>query len=115
MPPTLGDRLFHILQAIDGIQQMLLGQTQETLSADLIRRLALEREFEIISEASRHVTPEIQAREPQIDWRAMIDLGNVLRHAYHRVDIDRLLSTAAKDLPPLRAFVQRVLDEEEHG
>ena len=68
--------------------------------------------FEIVCEASRYVPADIAAREPRIDWRGMIDLGNVLRHAYHRVDPARLLSTATKDLPPLREFVQRVLDEE---
>lgn len=43
----------------------------------------------------------------------MVDLGNVLRHVYHRVDFDRLLRTAEKDLAPLRTFVKRVVDEEE--
>ena len=113
MPPSLGDRLFHILQAIDEIQIILAGSSRESLASDLIRRLALEREFEIICEASRHVTPELQAREPQIDWKGMVNLGNILRHVYHRVEIDRLLKISEKDLPPLRAFVQRVLDKEQ--
>jgi len=34
------------------------------------------------------------------------------RGAYHLVDPARLLSTATKDLPPLREFVKRILDEE---
>ncbi len=113
MPPTLGDRLFHILESIDSIQELLASQTRENLESDRFSRLALERAFEIICEASRYVPLEIQAREPQIDWRGMVDLGNVLRHVYHRVDFDRLLRTAEKDLPPLRTFVKRVVDEEE--
>ena len=115
VPPTLGDRLFHILESIDSIQELLASHPRESLEADRFSRLALERAFEIICEASRHVPPEVQAREPQIDWRAMVDLGNVLRHVYHRVDVNRLVRTAEKDLPPLQAFVRRVLDEEQSG
>lgn len=43
----------------------------------------------------------------------MADLGNWLRHAYHRIDVDILLSIAQNDLPPLKAFVERVIREEE--
>ncbi len=42
----------------------------------------------------------------------MTDLGNRLRHAYHTIQLDILLHIAATDLPPFRAFVERVLDEE---
>ena len=77
-----------------------------------MRRLAVERSFEIICEASRHVPPDIAAKEPSIDWREIVNLGNLLRHAYHRVDVARLLAIAENDLPPLKAFVERVLAEE---
>lgn len=42
----------------------------------------------------------------------MADLGNLLRHAYHGVDVARLMKIAAADLPPLKAFVERILDQE---
>jgi uncharacterized protein with HEPN domain len=112
VPPTLGDRLAHIIEAIDNIQNFVAGKNLETISNDLTLRLALERSFEIICEASRHVPPEIKATEVEIDWRHMTDLGNLLRHAYHRVDVARLMKIAGTDLPPLKKFVERVLDEE---
>lgn len=112
MPPTLGDRLVHIVEAIENIHTFLAGKSLEAISSDKTLRLALERSFEIICEASRHVPPEIRASEGQIDWRHMTDLGNLLRHAYHRVDVARLLKIAETDLPPLKAFVERVLDQE---
>jgi uncharacterized protein with HEPN domain len=115
VPPTLGDRLVHILDAIRSIKDILSKRTEQDIATDLMQRLALERLFEIITEASRHVPPEIRADEPQIDWRKMIDLGNVLRHAYHRVDIPSLIEMAKTDLPLLQAFVERILAEEKVG
>jgi uncharacterized protein with HEPN domain len=41
----------------------------------------------------------------------MVDFGNELRHAYHRVDPALLWQIASRDLPPLKAFVERVIRE----
>lgn len=113
MPPTLGDRLIHILDAIENIRVLFANRDLQTIAQDLTLRLALERLFEIICEASRHVPDEVKAKETEIDWRSVTDLGNLLRHAYHRVDITRLAKIATMDLPPLKAFVERTLREEQ--
>ena len=54
--------------------------------ADLMLRMAVERLFEIISEASRFIPEDMKAKEKDIAWQRMADLGNWLRHAYHRID-----------------------------
>jgi uncharacterized protein with HEPN domain len=112
VPPSLGDRLAHIIEAIDTIQSILADKNLNAVSKDRMLHLALERAFEIICEASRYVPEAIRTRHPEIDWRSMTDLGNLLRHAYHRVDVARLMKIAGADLPPLKAFVERILDKE---
>lgn len=112
MPPTLADRLAHILECIQGIERLLAGKTQTDLAKDRHLRLALEREFEIICEASRKVPDQIKTEEKNIDWQAMAALGNRLRHAYHRIDIELLFQIAEADLPPLKVFVERIIERE---
>ena len=112
MPPTLGDRLEHILGAIAGIEQLLTSKTEADIAADRILSLAFERQLEIICEASRHVPADIRKTETTIDWAAMVNLGNLLRHAYHLTDLHILFRIAKSDLPPLKAFVERILAEE---
>ena len=41
----------------------------------------------------------------------MVDFGNLLRHAYHRVDPQIVFDIAARDLPPLKTFAERVIRE----
>ncbi len=113
MPPTLADRLVHILAAIDTIQSALANKQIEDMTGDLMLRLAVERSFEIICEASRRIPDDVKARHPEIDWQGMVDFGNELRHAYHRVEPSILWETAQRDLPPLKAFVERVIRESE--
>jgi uncharacterized protein with HEPN domain len=113
MPPTLADRLIHILSAIDAVQNMLANKTLEDFSNDLLLRLAVERALEIICEASHRLPHEVKVQQKSIDWQRMIDFGNLLRHAYHRVDSQIVFEIASRDLPPLKAFAERVIRESE--
>jgi uncharacterized protein with HEPN domain len=106
--PTIGERFAHIDAAIDNIREALADQTKATFTDSLILRLAVERLLEIISEASRHIPSDMKAGEPQINWRRLADLGNWLRHAYHRTDPGILWDMVANDLEPLKMFVKRV-------
>jgi uncharacterized protein with HEPN domain len=105
--------LAHILTAIETIETLLAGTTIEDFAADLPRRLAIERALEIICEASRRLPDNIKARETTIDWRRMVNFGNLLRHAYHRVDPKLVFEIASRDLPPLKEFVERVIRKSE--
>jgi uncharacterized protein with HEPN domain len=112
VPPTLGDRLVHILTAIEDVRSMLSGRSIEEFAADRMLRMAVERSFEIMSEASRHIPDEMKEREKDIAWRKLADLGNRLRHAYHRVDPNILWDIANNDLEPLERFVERIVKED---
>lgn len=112
MQPTLGDRLFHILPAIEDVRAMLSGRSLADFTADRARRLAVERSFEIISEASRYIPEKIKEGEKEIAWEKMAGLGNRLRHAYHRVEPIILWNIAGNDLEPLKRFVERIVREE---
>jgi uncharacterized protein with HEPN domain len=50
--------------------------TAAGFAADNFRRLAIERCFEMISEASRNIPGSVNAQLPEIDWLGMADLGN---------------------------------------
>ena len=62
--PTLADRLRHILDAIAAVQAYTEGRSYEDYLADAMRRHAIERCLEIVSEASRHVPRATKARHP---------------------------------------------------
>jgi uncharacterized protein with HEPN domain len=83
--------------------------TAAGFAKDKFLRMVVERAFEIISEAARRLPNDVKERQPEIDWLGMADLGNRLRHAYHRVDANLLWQIAERDLPPLKAFVERVV------
>lgn len=72
-----------------------------------MRRLAIERLLEIVCEASRRLPDNPKDRNVDIDWRKMIDFGNVLRHAYHATRVDIVWDIARIDVPTLKVFANR--------
>lgn len=91
----------------------MAGYTRDRFADDLVIRLAVERLLEVISEASRFIPTDLKSREPAINWRGLADLGNWLRHAYHRTDPDLLWTMIENDLEPLKTFIERIAKEPE--
>ncbi len=94
--------LTEMLETIALIETALAGKTREDFGQDDILRLAVQRAIEIISEASRHLPDALLRQAPDIPWRSIRGMGNILRHEYHRVADDVIWNVAAGDLPALR-------------
>ena len=107
MPPTVEDRLKDISESIADIQKLLAGVDFQTFSTNRLLNLATERLLEIVCEASRTLPDEVKRSEPSIDWRKMIDFGNLLRHAYHTTNVNIVWDIIQNQLPPLKSFVER--------
>ena len=102
-------RLLDIKESIHAINRHLSGRTSGELNADLIARLAFERLLEIVSEASRHLPDGWKAEHASIPWRQVADLGNSLRHAYQRIELQPLWDIYERELEPLERAVDAML------
>ncbi len=102
-------RLLDIQTQMDAIEQAMVGRTDADLKADWLLGSAVERGFEIISEASRHLDPALLALHPDVPWRRVADIGNWLRHAYERVEPSLLTAIVRDQFPTLRRAVTAML------
>jgi uncharacterized protein with HEPN domain len=98
----------HILDAIANIETDTAGYNFERFRADRRARQLVERNLEILSEASRRLPKELKEYEAHIPWRAIAGIGNVLRHDYHETYPTVLWDTCNKDLKPLKDAVERI-------
>jgi uncharacterized protein with HEPN domain len=101
--------LVDILEAIDGVRDVTAGVDLATYRRRRAVRRAVEREVEIISEASRRIPEELKAMEPGIPWQDIAGIGNVLRHDYQIVADPVVWNVVTLHLPPLEAAVRRLL------
>jgi uncharacterized protein with HEPN domain len=100
-PSSLVPRLTDIIEAIELIRGEMAGVTLEAFEPDRRKRWLVERGIEIISEASRRLSDELKARNPEIPWSKVAGIGNVLRHDYEHVAHDVLWHVVRDDLPSL--------------
>lgn len=68
----------------------------------------IQRGIEIISEAARHLPNELIAAEPDIPWKQIRGIGNVLRHEYHKIADPIVWAVVTDNLPPLRQAIARL-------
>ncbi len=101
----LADIRHHIVMA----QEFVSGISAETFKNDNLRRYAVTRCLEIISEASRRLPEEMKDRHPSIEWRDMAAAGNIYRHEYEDVAALRVWRTLTVSLPLLLAVIEHEL------
>lgn len=80
------------------------GQDAAHFQSDLRTLYAVIRCLEIISEASRRVDREVQARHPNLPWRAMAAAGNMYRHEYDNLTPELVWRTVRHSLPAVITF-----------
>lgn len=93
-------RLADIHEAAAQLATMVAGG-REAFDADWMRQRAAERLLEIIGEAANAMSEEFKASRPDVPWRHVVSLRNLLAHHYHRVDIDQIWTIASVNVPSL--------------
>jgi uncharacterized protein with HEPN domain len=103
--------LRHILDAITQIEGYTAGVSREDFFRNRLLQDAVVRQVEIIGEAARQVSEELQARYPQVLWREIIGMRNRIVHAYFDLDLEAVWDTVQEDLPQLKAQAQKIVEE----
>ncbi len=73
---------------------------------------AILRNLEIIGEAAKNVPSEIRERYPEIEWRKIAGLRDVMAHTYYALEDETLWSIVQDQVPELREQVRRILERE---
>jgi uncharacterized protein with HEPN domain len=104
--PRDDDRIAHIIEACEQAATFVSGRSYEEFADDRMLQLALVKLVEIIGEAAKAVSPETQAEHPDVPWSAAARTRDRLTHHYFEINLDRLWSTVADDLPALLAALR---------
>lgn len=112
MKHELGDkaRLEHILEAIQHIDSFLGEMDFTHFSVSVLHRSAVERQLEIIGEATAHISDGLKLQYPEVDWRPIKRFRNVIVHEYFGVSIQLLWGVIQKELPVLKIQIFRILN-----
>jgi uncharacterized protein with HEPN domain len=102
-------RLVDIATAIDNIEDAIDGKDLAAFTRDVVLQAAVERFIERISEASRHIPPELTDKYPQIPWADIRGIGNILWHQYQHVAANVIWKTATTSIPELGPVIAEMI------
>ena len=103
----------YLLDILDSAR-LAIGYLEEidktVFLTDVRTQDAVIRRLEIIGEAARRLSEEGRSTLPELPWRAMISMRNLVIHEYDGVDYAIVWETIKNDLPPLVNLLETKLD-----
>lgn len=108
------ERLADILECCALLREHV-GSRAVQLLEDPVLLAATQRWLQTIGEAAAHVSQELRERYPNVSWRGVIGMRQILVHGYFHVDVDVVRRVVEDDLPELEGHVKSILDDLERG
>ncbi|MGI8905524.1 MAG: HepT-like ribonuclease domain-containing protein [Candidatus Sumerlaeaceae bacterium] len=105
------DRLEHILEAIDRIEEVAAAKGEEAFLTDRMVQVWMVYHIQIIGEAVRSIREELQRLRPNIPWAQIAAMRSILVHNYFGVDLHEVWAAVEKDIPQLKPAIQELLHE----
>jgi len=117
-PERVEDYLEHIAEAIERATAYLSPLRQlEDLQVNQLVQDAVVRNIEIIGEAAGNIQkmdPDFIAAHPELPWRQMRAMRNLVIHEYFFVDVNIVWTTVKNHLPQLKVQIDDLLSSRRH-
>jgi len=75
---------------------------------------AVVRNLEIIGEAAKHISDELRKQLPNIEWRKIAGLRDMLAHVYFGIDDDILWDVIQNKVPQLAKVTNEFLNKKQN-
>jgi len=111
MPRDYKVYLDDILEASSRIRDYTSGLTLDEFKDDTKTLDAVVRNLEVIGEAVKKVPDEIRSRYPDVEWKKIAGLRDILIHEYFGIDVNIIWDILKNKLPRLEEKVKKILSE----
>lgn len=97
-----------IFESIEKIEQYLEDTDEDKFFNDSQIQDSVLRRLEVIGEAAKNVPDDFRGKYPDIPWKKIAGLRDVLIHEYFGVNLDRVWKIAKEDLPDLKEKISEI-------
>jgi len=100
-----------ILESIKKIEEYLEGITKDRFYNETKTQDSIFRRLEIIGESAKNVPEEFRKKYPEIPWKSIAGMRDVLIHGYFKVKLERVWKVLEEDLPELKKNILKIRKE----
>ena len=101
----------HMLDHARTALELSSGKDRLSLDTEPMFRYALLHLVSILGEAAARLSVASRSRYPEIVWRDIVGMRNMLIHGYDVVDLDILWKTVEDDIPALISKLESILEK----
>ena len=99
-----------ILESIEHIQRFLDGVLEEEFYENIEKQDAVLRRLEIIGEAVKHLPHEIRDNYPDIPWRQIAGMRDIIIHEYFGITLEMVWIVVTEDILDLKTKVEEIIE-----
>ncbi|MHA1282457.1 MAG: HepT-like ribonuclease domain-containing protein [Promethearchaeota archaeon] len=102
----------HILESIELIEQYTKEKTKKDFLSSKQLQDSVIRRIEIIGEAIKNIPDKIKLKYPNIPWKQITGMRDILIHQYFGVDLNLTWEVLKKDIPNLKKEILKIKEKE---
>lgn len=103
------ESLIDIEQAARKILRYAQGCDRSDLETNDEKVSAILYQISVIGEATKRLSPEIKLRHPEIPWRDIAGMRDIIIHKYDQVDLDIIWDVIQNKIPNFLSLLQPLL------
>ena len=109
---NIGLYLRDIADSISAIEEYTNAIMEEGFYSNRLVQDAVVRRLEIIGEAAKNIDDDFKSKYPEIPWKKIAGMRDIIAHGYFGVKLERIWDTVKQDLPRLKKQIVSAIENE---
>ena len=103
--------LCHIKDEINYLSQNSVNLQYEKFINDETLKRSFVRALEVIGEATKNLPDDFRQKYPQVQWKEIAGLRDILIHHYFGVDYKAIWDIVKNKIPKIKEQIENILNE----